>query len=101
MFYVYIVTNKIQGTLFIGLTANIIKRSCEHKMGVVDGFAKRYHLNVVVLVETFDNFKDAFERKKRLKNWRREWKINLIESTNPAWEDLYPLSLSVVHSRAS
>lgn len=97
MLTVYIVTNKPQGVLYIGLTRDIAKRSLEHKMGILKGFAKRYHLKQIVFVESFVDFEEAMKRKRQIKHWQRDWKLRLIESKNPQWEDLYPASLSPVY----
>jgi putative endonuclease len=91
MFYVYTMTNRIYGTLYIGVTNDIARRVWEHKEGVVAGFTKRYGLKMLVYFEEFDSISDAIRREKRLKQWNRAWKIALIEKQNPNWEDLYPL----------
>ena len=91
MFYVYIMTNRIYGTLYIGVTNDIARRVWEHKEGVVAGFTKRYGLKMLVYFEEFESISDAIRREKRLKQWNRAWKIALIEKQNPYWEDLYPL----------
>jgi len=86
--FTYIITNKPQGTLYIGVTSNLIKRIYEHKHGIYKGFSKKYNLDKLVYFETFENIKEAITREKQLKNWHREWKINLIEKDNPEWKDL-------------
>lgn len=86
-YYVYIMTNKPWGTLYIGVTNNILRRSFEHKEAKIEGFTKRYKLNKLVYIESFERAEDAIFREKQLKNWHREWKINLIESINPSWID--------------
>jgi putative endonuclease len=88
-FYVYIITNKPKGVLYIGLTNNIIRRIYEHKNKMVDGFSKKYNLVNCVYVEECKMAYEAICREKQLKNWCRDWKINLIESINPNWNDLY------------
>jgi putative endonuclease len=88
MGYVYILTNKPKGTLYIGVTSDLIKRIWEHKEKVVEGFSKRYNLTSLVYYEQTEDIESAIAREKQLKNWHREWKINLIEQTNPAWKDL-------------
>lgn len=87
-YYVYIITNKPRGVLYIGVTNNVVRRSYEHKKEDVSGFTKRYHLNKLVYVELFEHIEEAIKREKQLKNWHRQWKINQIESVNPTWEDL-------------
>ena len=88
-FYVYILANKKGGTLYVGLTSDLPKRTWEHKNGVIEGFTKRYSVKRLVHYEIFDRFEQAAEREKSLKRWRRQWKINLIEEQNPDWNDLY------------
>jgi len=85
--YVYILSNKSK-TLYIGVTNDLQRRIYEHKHKLIDGFAKKYNLTSLVYFETFNNMLDAIHREKQLKNWHREWKINLIESINPGWKDL-------------
>jgi len=82
-------SNRKNGTLYIGVTSNLIKRVHEHKTNAVPGFTSKYHLHNLVYYEVIDNIKTAIAREKQLKNWRRDWKINLINSKNPEWEDLY------------
>jgi len=86
---VYILSNRRNGTLYTGVTSNLIKRVWEHKNGVVEGFTKRYGVHRLVWFEMHDNMESAIFREKRLKKWKRQWKINLIESNNPNWRDLY------------
>ena len=85
--YVYILSNKSK-TLYIGVTNDLQRRIYEHKHKLIDGFTKKYNLTSLVYFETFNNMQDAIQREKQLKNWHREWKINLIESINPGWKDL-------------
>lgn len=87
--YIYILSNKFQGTLYIGVTSNLVKRIYEHKYKAVDGFSKQYNLDTLVYYEILDNIELAITREKQLKNWHRQWKINLIEENNPQWNDLY------------
>ena len=89
--YVYIMSNKPLGTLYIGVTSNLTKRVYEHKQNFVDGFTKKYHLHQLVYFECHDDIQNAITREKRVKRWRRKWKIELIESNNPDWEDLFGL----------
>jgi len=86
---VYIVVSKNQGTTYIGVTNNIARRIWEHKQGVADSFTKRYSINKLVRVEWFDNIEAAIRREKQLKEWKRAWKIALIEKDNPHWRDMY------------
>ena len=88
--YVYIVTNKRYGTLYVGVTGNLRRRIIEHRTSVVAGFTKEHALRRLVWYESHDWIEAAIEREKRIKRWRRDWKINLIQSSNPGWIDLYP-----------
>ena len=88
--YVYIITNPTNTTLYIGVTNNLIRRIYEHKNGIFEGFSSKYNLNKLVYFEIFDDEINAIQREKNLKHWKRSWKINLIEKTNPDWKDLYP-----------
>ncbi|WP_068546694.1 GIY-YIG nuclease family protein [Thalassotalea crassostreae] len=85
---IYILTNKPNGTLYIGATSNLENRIDQHRFKVTGSFSKRYNLDKLVYFELFDTFYDALTREKQLKNWRRQWKINLIEKVNPHWDDL-------------
>jgi len=85
---VYIITNKPIGTLYIGVTSNLSQRIEQHKNGLVEGFSQKYNLKNLVYYELLDTLYNAIEREKQLKNWRREWKINLIDEFNPQWKDL-------------
>jgi putative endonuclease len=87
--WVYIVTNKRNGTLYVGVTSQIARRAWEHREGVVEGFTKRYGLKRLVYVEHHDEITNAIQREKRVKSWPRAWKINLIRESNPNWDDLY------------
>ena len=89
MYYVYIMASRKHGTLYIGVTSNLLGRVYQHKTGVVRGFTRRYHVHLLVWFECYDDPLTAIAREKELKKWRREWKINLIERTNPEWIDLY------------
>ncbi|NND78264.1 MAG: GIY-YIG nuclease family protein [Maribacter sp.] len=82
-YYVYILTNKKNGTLYIGMTNNLERRIYEHKNKLIDGFTNRYGLDKLVFVENYEFVQDAITREKRMKKWKRQWKINLIEVDNP------------------
>ena len=86
-FYVYILTNR-SGTLFVGMTSDLIGRMCQHRNRVHDGFTSRYHVDRLVFVEEHARADDAIAREKQIKRWGREKKIALIESKNPTWRDL-------------
>jgi putative endonuclease len=87
-FFVYIVTNKPWGTLYIGVTSDLESRIFQHKNGVLEGFTKRYGLDLLLYAEECADAHTAIQREKRLKKWPRTWKINLIRTDNPDWNDL-------------
>jgi Predicted endonuclease containing a URI domain len=87
---VYILASKRYGTLYIGVTSNLIARLYQHRSGDVPGFTSRYAVHHLVRYEMFGSMELAILREKQLKRWRRQWKINLIESDNPQWADLAP-----------
>jgi putative endonuclease len=86
---VYILASKRNGTLYIGVTSDIARRAWEHKTGAVEGFTKHYVVHRLVHVEFHETMFEAIQREKRMKKWRRAWKIELIERHNPSWRDLY------------
>jgi len=88
-FFVYMLASAKHGTLYIGVTKNLISHVYEHRTKVVPGFTKKYGVTKLVYFEIFDDALSAIEREKALKKWRRDWKIRLIEENNPAWADLY------------
>lgn len=88
--YVYILSNKPEGALYIGVTSDLIKRIYEHRTKAIKGFSRKYHLHHLVYFEVLDEIADAIVREKQLKNWHRQWKVNLISDVNPYWRDLYP-----------
>ena len=105
IYVVYIITNKPRGTLYIGFTNNLKRRMIEHKLGLVEGFTKKYDLKRLVHVEQFEYVKNAIGREKQLKRWHREWKINLIEKQNPEWNDLFekifgPVDINEIRTRS-
>ena len=81
--------SKRNGTLYIGLTNNLLRRVYEHKSDLIEGFTKKYGIHMLVYYEVYGNIHDAIAREKRIKKWNRQWKINLIEKSNPDWKDLY------------
>lgn len=87
-FYVYILASKRNGTLYIGITNNLEARIQQHREGRASSFTQKYHIHTLVYYESFHYVEDAIKREKRLKHWKREWKINLIEKDNENWEDL-------------
>jgi len=87
--YVYILASQKNGTLYIGVTADICCRIWQHKTGKKEGFSKKYGVHMLVYFEEYEVVREAIMREKQLKNWKREWKIALIEKENPYWMDLY------------
>jgi putative endonuclease len=87
---VYILASKIGGTIYIGVTNDLIRRVYEHKTKAVGGFTDEHDVDRLVYFEQFDDIENAIVREKRLKKWNRAWKIRLIEEANPDWVDLYP-----------
>jgi len=87
-YYVYILANKRNGTLYTGITNNLTRRVYEHKSGLIEGFTKKYSIDKLVYFESTTDVNDAILREKRLKKWKRQWKIELIEKINPDWRDL-------------
>jgi putative endonuclease len=88
-YYVYILASRKNGTLYIGVTNNLLKRVHQHKTNVVEGFTKQYGVHRLVYFEQYRDIRDAINREKRMKRWKRQWKINLIEKENPEWKDLF------------
>ena len=86
---VYILSSKKNGTLYTGVTSNLIKRIWEHKNDLVAGFTKKYSIHHLVWFELADTMESAIQREKMIKNWKRDWKIKAIEKNNPEWTDLY------------
>ncbi|MCG6878954.1 MAG: GIY-YIG nuclease family protein [Deltaproteobacteria bacterium] len=86
---VYILASKRNGTLYIGVTSDLVKRVWEHKNDMVEGFTKRYRVHSLVWYELHESMESAILREKRVKSWKRTWKLQLIESGNPNWQDLY------------
>jgi putative endonuclease len=86
---VYLLASRRNGTLYIGVTSDIVKRVWEHKNNMVEGFTKRYNVHDLVWYELHDNMESAIVREKAIKEWKRKWKLDLIEKENPKWKDLY------------
>lgn len=86
---VYILASKRNGTLYIGVTSDLVKRIWQHKNNLADGFTKQYQVHLLVWYELHYTMVSAITREKRLKNWKRKWKLDLIEKKNPNWRDLY------------
>ena len=88
-YFVYILASRRNGTLYIGVTNNLIRRVYEHKNELMPSFTEKYGIHTLVYYEVTENIESAIVREKRLKKWNRDWKIQLIEKKNPQWNDLY------------
>jgi putative endonuclease len=88
-YYVYILTNKPRGTLYVGVTNDLVRRVYQHREGTIAGFTKRYGLKQLVHFEKYDTPTLAIQREKNIKHWSRLWKLDLVNSSNPKWRDLY------------
>jgi putative endonuclease len=88
-FYIYIMASKKNGTLYIGVTNDLRRRVWQHKNDMLEGFTKKYGVHYLVWYEATNDVQEAIQREKQMKKWNRQWKINLIESENPEWADLY------------
>ncbi len=86
---VYILTSKTNGTLYTGVTSNLLKRIWQHKNNLVEGFTSKYNVHTLVWYEVHETMESAIQREKAIKNWKRSWKIKVIEDINPGWSDLY------------
>jgi putative endonuclease len=86
---VYILASKRNGTLYIGVTSDLAKRIWEHKNNMAEGFSKRYGVHLLVWYELHETMEAAIQREKQIKEWKRKWKLELIESVNPNWQDFY------------
>ena len=87
--YVYILASKRNGTLYVGITSDLVRRVWEHREGATPGFTSKYDVKLLVWYERHDEIESAILREKAIKKWRRAWKLSLIEETNPTWQDLY------------
>jgi putative endonuclease len=88
-FYVYMLCSKRNGTLYVGVTSDLVKRIYEHKNNLVEGFTKKYDVHRLLWYETHESAESAITREKQIKKWKRAWKLKLIEENNPKWNDLY------------
>lgn len=88
-YYIYILASKQNGTLYIGVTNNLIRRIYEHKNDSIDGFTKLHKVHKLVYYEEYNDIELAIQREKQLKKWNRKWKLRIIEERNPKWRDLY------------
>jgi putative endonuclease len=87
--FVYIMSNRKHGTLYVGVTADLVRRAYEHRTGCIEGFTRRYGLKRLIWFEGHEEIVPAIQREKAIKDWPRAWKVRLIERTNPEWADLY------------
>ena len=87
-FYVYILASRRNGTLYVGMTDDLLRRMWEHQTGAVPGFTKKYGIKMLVWFEQHESRESAFQRERQIKKWKRNWKLQLIEGFNPAWKDL-------------
>ena len=90
VYFVYMPASRRHGTLYVGVTNDVVRRTAEHEAKEADGFTRRYGVDRLVWWREFGEVTEAISFEKKLKRWRREWKINLIEEANPHWDDLYP-----------
>lgn len=88
-YYVYILASKKNGTLYTGVTSDLVKRTWEHKNRLIKSFTEKYNINTLVYYETYTDIHTAIKREKNIQAWKRDWKIRLIEEKNPEWNDLY------------
>jgi putative endonuclease len=88
-YWVYILASEPGGTLYVGVTNDLVRRVYEHREGLVEGFTKRYRIKIPVYFEQHETIAAALQREKNIKHWSREWKIDLIVAGNPGWQDLY------------
>jgi putative endonuclease len=89
MFYVYLLASRKEGTLYLGVTKDLVRRTYEHREKLLPGFSSRYDVRRLVWFEVYDDPTNAIAREKQIKKWRRAWKVDLIERENPNWKDLY------------
>jgi putative endonuclease len=89
-YFVYILASRRHGTLYVGVTGDLVRRVFEHRSGLVEGFSRKYGVKTLVWFETTESIEAAIVREKQIKKWHRAWKIELIERSNPTWRDLFP-----------
>jgi len=90
-FYVYILASKRNGTLYTGVTSDLVKRIWQHRNSMIEGFTRKYHVTSLVYFEVHRQAEEAIKREKQIKKWKRTWKLKLIEEKNPNWDDLYKM----------
>jgi len=89
-YYIYILASKKNGTLYVGVTSDLVRRIYEHRNDLAEGFTQKYSIHNLIYFESTESVESAIKREKQLKKWNRAWKISLIERSNPEWNDLYP-----------
>lgn len=97
---VYMMTNIVRGTLYVGVTSELMERVGQHRLGAIDGFTRKHGLKRLVWYEPYERMDGAIVMEKRVKRWRREWKYNLIEAKNPHWNDLFPMLMKEIGYQA-
>jgi putative endonuclease len=90
VYFVYVLASRRNGTLYVGVTSDLVKRVQEHRQGLVPGFTSKYVIKTLVYWELHHDINEAILREKRIKRWQRKWKLDLIEAANPQWRDLWP-----------
>ena len=88
-FFVYMLASKRNGTIYVGMTDDLVKRVWQHRTGALPGFTRKYNVKILVWYESHESRESAFQRERQIKKWNRDWKIELIEKTNPEWLDLW------------
>jgi putative endonuclease len=92
--YVYIMASGRNGTIYVGVTSDLVRRAYQHRTGMIAGFTRQHGCGLLVWYEAYDDIQDAREKERRMKKWNRQWKLTDIERMNPAWKDLYPTLLT-------
>ena len=87
---VYLLSSRPNGTLYVGVTSNLVQRVWQHREGLIEGFSRRYNVKILVWYEQHETMHSAIAREKAIKKWNRDWKLRLIEESNPQWRDLWP-----------
>jgi putative endonuclease len=87
--YVYLMANKRNGTIYLGVTSDLVKRAHDHRHGLIEGFTKQHRCKMLIWFEQFDDIQDARAREYSMKKWKRAWKLKVIEDANPDWRDLF------------
>ncbi|WP_421860045.1 GIY-YIG nuclease family protein [Parvibaculum sp.] len=87
-YFVYILASRKHGTLYVGVTNDLARRVEDHRNGIASGFTKKYRVHMLVYAETYDDIEEAIKREKAIKEWKRAWKVQLVEKANPEWNDL-------------